>query len=346
VTGPFAEAAHDLRRRGLAVIPCPSGKSPRGAYRFETWKHPPGRTFVDHMIRNHGRANIGIVTSLSRRKLTVVDVDDSSERVQLAALDRCGTTPLVTMTPSRGLHLWYRYNGEASANLRQSDGIPVEVKTAASRLVVVVPPSVGKPGRSYMLVQGTWDDLDNLPTVKPGALRRLDEPAQPKPVERVQEGCRNDTLWRYCMCQARHCDDLVALVDVARTFAEDQLDLTGRTHSISDAEISRAARSAWRYEIEGRNLFGRGGAVILGHCEIDALIRSPDAFLLYVALARQHARGSEFPLAKSRAGAFGWGANRLKSARDVLEGKGIITCVSPGGRGPNDPPRYRWSQGV
>jgi hypothetical protein len=197
---PFALAAHDLRRRGLAVVPCPTGKSPKGAYGYRRWKYPPGQAFVDDMISRHGSDNIGIITSLSERKLTVVDVDDPGERLQYEILHRFGETPLVTLTPSGGLHLWYRFRGEASANLRQSEGIPVEVKTAGSKLVVIVPPSFARPnGGRYAFGRGTWDDLHRLPAIKSGALRGADQTAPTQSPGRIPEGARADMLWRYCM---------------------------------------------------------------------------------------------------------------------------------------------------
>jgi hypothetical protein len=126
---PFAAVAHDVSRRGLAVIPCPEGKSPKDAYRFRSWKRPPGQKFVDQMIRDHGDDNLGIITDLSKRKLTVIDGDDAGEQLHLELISRFGETPLATLTPSGGVHLWYRYNGERSANLRRS-----EVSPSRSRL--------------------------------------------------------------------------------------------------------------------------------------------------------------------------------------------------------------------
>src|SRR3546814_2136353 len=61
----------------------------------------------------------------------------------------------------------------------------------------------------------------------------------------------------YCMRAAPHCDDLDALLDVARTFAEDALMVP-----LSEAEVVKTARSAWDYEVTDRNLFGRGAALI------------------------------------------------------------------------------------
>ena len=335
--GPFAAVAHDLRRRGLAVVPCPTGKSPAGAYAFRTWKYAPGEKFVDQMIRHHGGDNIAIITALSRRKLTIIDVDDPGERIQTDALDRFGDTPLATLTPSGGLHLWYRFKGEASANLRQPEGLPIEVKTATSKLLIVVPPSYRTTNSSYVFIQGGWDDLDRLPVLKPGSLRLVHDTAL-----RIQEGERNNTLWRYCMAQARHCDTLDGLLDVARTYAEDALDLIGRTHRLTDAEITSAAMSAWRYEIQGRNLFGRGGATILPHDPIDRLANDPDALALYVILQRHHSAAAEFVLANATAVTLGCSVNTFRATVARLVKYRLIRCVHRGGKGPRDPPRHAW----
>lgn len=124
-TRPFAETAFDLTKRGLAVIPCPGndGKSPRGAVAgYDRWEKPPGPDAIRRFAADHGDANIGIITSLSR--LTVADVDDGGRDAD-EIIRRAGDTPMITRTPSAGLHLWYRSSGERSSNLRPSwTGVP------------------------------------------------------------------------------------------------------------------------------------------------------------------------------------------------------------------------------
>src|SRR4026208_1777596 len=115
---PFAEAALDLAKRGLAVIPCPGddGKSPLGAIsNFHLWKRRPSINTVSDWIFKWGDANIGIITSLS--SLTVADVDEGGRDAD-EIMRRAGDTPLMIRTPSGGLHLYYRSRGEKSANLR------------------------------------------------------------------------------------------------------------------------------------------------------------------------------------------------------------------------------------
>jgi hypothetical protein len=139
------------------------------------------------------------------------------------------------------------------------------------------------------------------------------------------------------MRQAGHCDDPDALQDVARTFSCSALAM-----KLPDAEIERAAKSAWKYEISGRNLFGRGGAIILEHNAIDVLVTDTDALALYVVLCRHHAPGSEFILANAMASeTFRWTLRRFKAAVRRLVKERLLICLHPGGRGTGDPPRYR-----
>ena len=64
---------------------------------------------------------------------------------------------------------------------------------------------------------------------------------------------------------------------------------------------SRPTSQAWRYEKEGRNLVGRGQAMVMANATFDALIaESADAWLLYSHLRRHH-RGRDFVLTKAMA---------------------------------------------
>ena len=54
---------------------------------------------------------------------------------------------------------------------------------------------------------------------------------------------------------------------------------------LREKSIVSSANSAWRYEQEGRNLVGRGRAVVTPHALIDELIgESQDAFILLTLL--------------------------------------------------------------
>ncbi|MEV8468013.1 hypothetical protein AB0T83_14650 [Fluviibacterium sp. DFM31] len=107
-------------------------------------------------------------------------------------------------------------------------------------------------------------------------------------------------------------------------------------------EVLRVVASAWEYETQGKNWFGIGGRVNFAADEVDDLAAQyPRAFAL-LSLLRRHHWGRDFYLTKSYAASIGWAPNTLKAARDALATAGLIICVHPGGKGPNDPPVYRF----
>ncbi len=89
--------------------------------------------------------------------------------------------PLVTGTPSGGVHLWYRTTGERCQV--RLDGLKVDIKGIGG--MVVVPPSIRPTGqhagKAYTFVKGSWDDLIHLPTITPGALKTASHVDPPSP---------------------------------------------------------------------------------------------------------------------------------------------------------------------
>ena len=140
---------------------------------------------------------------------------------------------------------------------------------------------------------------------------------------RIQEGRRNNTLFRFALEQARHSDSHENLLDVLRTKnmdCEPQLD---------DYVLISTAKSAWRYEQEGRNLVGRGRSVVTPHSVIDELIgESQDAFVLLTLLQRHH-WGRGFALANVMAEQLGWTRKRFAAARILLQALGFIQLMIP-----------------
>ena len=89
------------------------------------------------------------------------------------------------------------------------------------------------------------------------------------------------------------------------------------------------AKSAWRYEEEGRNLVGRGRSVVTPHAVIDELMgESQDAFVLLTLLQRYH-WGRNFVLPNAMADQLGWTRKRFAAARSPLQGLGFIQLVVP-----------------
>jgi hypothetical protein len=98
---------------------------------------------------------------------------------------------------------------------------------------------------------------------------------------------------------------------------------------LSDDVLISVCKSAWRYEEEGRNLIGRGRAVLTPHTVVDELIaENQDAFVLLILLQRHH-WGRHFVLANAMADQLGWSRKRFASARTLLHTLGFIQLIAP-----------------
>jgi hypothetical protein len=342
-TRPFAETAFPLAERGLAVIPCPGddGKSPRGSVAgYHRWSRPPGPDAIRRFAAEHGDANIGVITSLSG--LTIFDVDeggrDADKIIRLA-----GDTPLITRTPSGGLHLWYRSSGERNANLRAS-GLAVDVK-GLSAGIIIVPPSFRRSTRvPYSFERGCWDDLHRIPFAKPGSLSAgLRGMGGSKSV--IQRGERNNRLFKIALRQARHCDDLDSLIDAIATING------GLPESLTENEIVRLAASAWEYEATGRNWVGDQPRAVLVADTVKQLSMAPngpDALVLLsnllVAHGARRKRGEPFAISpRAMSGSvLCWGRNRIRNARQTLIELGFLFEEHRGGSSPGDHSLFRF----
>ncbi|KEP68548.1 hypothetical protein DL1_11465 [Thioclava dalianensis] len=244
-----------------------------------------------------------------------VDVDAVGDSWLAMALDRFGETPITIKTASGKSKLWYRYNGEVRS-VRPFEGEPIDILGGG---FTIAPPSRRFDlGASYQFLSGNLDDIANLPTIPPKALiggsRRL--------AETVKQGERNDSLWRWCMAEARLCDDVDALVDAAATWAGSFLE------QLSAKEIERCALSAWSYESTGRNYLGHKRPQInTGDVVMDDLIDQPEAYALYMLLRRWHSNRPSFaiaPRAMSEHKNPPWPRGKIALARDVLIERGFI----------------------
>ena len=98
---------------------------------------------------------------------------------------------------------------------------------------------------------------------------------------------------------------------------------------LADDALISTAKSAWRYEQEGRNLVGRGRSVVTPHSVIDELMgESQDAFVLLTLIQRHH-WGRKFVLANAMADQLGWSRKRFAAARTLLRSFGLIRLVAP-----------------
>ncbi|WP_353428919.1 bifunctional DNA primase/polymerase [Paracoccus denitrificans] len=257
--------------------------------------------------------------------ITEVDVDAVGGAWITAARERFGDTSIIIRTASGKAKLWYRHNGEGR-HIRPFHGLPIDILGGG---FTIAPPSWRDDlGSSYSFVSGSLDDLNKLRPIRsdamPGTFTRAPEA--------VQRGERNDSLWRYCMAQARHCDDVEALIDVAATWNSAFPDPLG------SVEVEACARSAWQYESEGRNYLGlRKPQLTAKDKRMDDLLHEhPEAYALYDYLHRWHHSRPFFaiaPRAMSEAGSPAWPRRKIERARDVLLEKGYVVEIVPPRRG-------------
>ena len=350
---PFERAAFELTSHDLVVGPAIGDDGKAALFGGKAPGRPLSVKGLEDLAARYPSANVGIYTGPS--KVLVVDIDNPA--LLRMMLERFGDTPLITRTPGGGAHLWYRSSGERSRNLRQTEGLPVDIKAEGG--FVVVPPSVrptgAHEGKTYEFAAGSWDDLKDLPPIRPGALEGftpgngLDPGSDPVPVRNVSVGYRNDMLFRACLQQAPQCDTLEDLIDVARSIVADHFEIAP-DQAFLDREIRKTAASAWKYETEGRNWAARRTAVVqLPVTAIAELATSGNALVLLGYLFHFHAGRTEpFALAERAMAVHeaipGWrDPKRYSRARSVLIEKGFIVCVYKGGSRPGDASLYRFA---
>jgi DNA-binding XRE family transcriptional regulator len=351
---PFHDAALDLPLYGLAIMPCRTRDSDDGKHKakgpllskFNLWKRPPGQEAIRKWMGQFSEANIGAICGLSG--VTVVDVDGGEELVA-EAIAMFGDTPLKTQTPSGGMHLWYRHNGERNRNLRTSHGLDIDIKGRGG--YVLIPPSIRidgpYAGQRYKFVTGSWDDLLTLPAMKsmeavPSFTSVAQAPSSPTSLRAVQTGWRNTTLQKLLLRKVRQVDDLEDLIDSALSINGDFPD------PLPNAEVEKTARSVWNLEVSGNNWVGRGARIEVTMDNLDSFGGDADALMLDIYLRLQHgARPEPFAVsAKAMAQAKvipGWGTRRIDAARRKLVEIGALHQKHQGGKKRGDPSQFTLS---
>jgi hypothetical protein len=265
-------------------------------------------------------------------RVTILDMDTCDEKTWADALAIYGDTPLLVRTMSGHCHGYYRHAGERRL-IRPFPDKPIDILGSGGFSVAA--PSVG-----YEIIQGSLDCLDNLPYLRGAEIALAPSRAPDGP---VREGKRNESLFEYCMRMAQdHCDDFDQLLDAAMHHNSQFLP------PLSDNEVRKTAESAWRMTERGDNWYGRHGKRVaaIPHQAVDKLISQPYALSFLLFLKRYHWNRNQFALAKETAEKLGWTLVRFRQARKILEDLGIIRCIHPGGKGPNDPPVYCWNPGI
>lgn len=337
MVGPSVlEEALRLHDAGLAVVPAPAGdgKSVEGVVKgFQNWRRRLPREAVRRLFKKHPGACIALL--VGHCGLVVVDCDDAAALAVAEA--RYGRTPILVRTPSgRGGHLYYKAPTETvrQANLRKSEGLAVDVKAGRGAYVIV--PSSVRPsnGVAYAFERGGWDDLRNLPVF------RATTAGSTASLRKVAEGSRNKHLFHRALRLAPNCE------------TEDELAV--KLHNVNEAEcdppmhhadVEKAAASAWRYQVEGRNWVGQGRYAKVPEARFEWLADVPDAFALDTRMRLTHERRRDRFAASPKAMAAanvlpGWSVARYRNAIRLLVERGVWLLLKRGGQGAGDPHEY------
>jgi hypothetical protein len=327
VTGVFARYQPQYAERGIATFPCTSDKTPA--------------------VRNYGRFGVqgsSVLTARfpeadalgfmcgSRSRITVLDIDSKDERILADAITRHGKTPIVIRTGSGHFQVWYRNGGERR-RIRPNRGVPIDILGGG---YVVAPPSHVVTG-NYQFIQGTLDDLANLPGML-NPIAATDGLSADWANKREGDG-RNNALFSLVGRAAHKVDDFEQLLDCARTRNSDFHE------PLDDAEVMKVATSVWKMQCEGRNRFGQIGAYIPQATVKELAKVNPDALALYSVLKAHHGPNKTFAIANAMANnvvAMGW--RRFVNARKALIDGELVRQVRAQTR--QSPALYCWPNNI
>jgi hypothetical protein len=326
VIGLFARHQPEYARHGIAVFPCDT-----------TTKKPLVRNYLHignggaaQLARKFTYANAFGFAPGKRNRITVLDIDTTDTRVLDEVVARHGKPRVVVQTASGGYHCYYRHNGER--RLIRPFGADIQIDILGESGFVMAPPSQLNGGR-YQIIKGNLADLDRLAPMK-GADTLKSRPTTTTGC--IREGKRNEALWRHCMKQARCCDAVDDLLDVARTFNEMQLE-----PPLADTEVIKASRSAWDYEQAGKNQFGRHGSYLPSDIVQQLATRNTDALALLSVLKAHNGPNNTFPIANAMAGnLIALRRHRFAKARKEIISLGLVRQVRSNGR--RQAALYRW----
>lgn len=146
------------------------------------------------------------------------------------------------------------------------------------------------------------------------------------------------------MGMAHTADGYSAVLAAAHSFNQETL-----SPPLPDAEVEKTARSAWRYQSEGRIWRGSRGHA---RWSVELVLRCAphkhggDAIILATVLLAKHAMRKETFAVAARAMAEnqvipGWSEHRTRNALQAAVELELVKRVHKGGRWPGDPSLYR-----
>ena len=328
--GVFSEHAAEYAAQGLRVFPVNVTGDESGWQKkpcIKNWRKA-ATSRPANFAERFPDAAIGI---LNDNAVTVVDLDEPG--LIDWAIERFGDTPIIIETPRGGHHLWYNHNGE-----RRQTGIEGrKVDILGSGGYAVAPPSQRPDSRSWGFLRGSSADIVNLPKIPKSALPNSSLSEADTAVGEGVEIGRNSTLFKALIAEANRFETETELYYQAAALNEIKFAVP-----LADLEVSKIAHSVWGYKAKGELWTGGEARAQITASELDDLEGNSDAAFLLMKLRAAHGfrDGKSFALSRAFAVSLGWTFPRYRKARSFLAERLFIHEIHPGGRGPNDPPRY------
>jgi hypothetical protein len=263
-----------------------------------------------------------------RSKLTVLDVDSTSETVLGNAIARHGITPILVRTASGKWHAYYRHNGERRC-IRPFAGLPIDVLGGG---FVIAPPSKTAAG-SYEFIDGSLDDLDRLPIMIMEPIDGAADPIADSPSDnkniaplhgmREHDG-RNKTLFRTIAPAAR---DMFVAGESRNALFELAVSHNRKAREpMAIEEVNKVVDSVWQMTLEGHNWVGQHN---WRKHELSRFKDNVDAHYLLEYLRVTEGISAEFWIANGLADIFGWSRKRFAEARTRLVEFGFVQQTKP-----------------
>lgn len=328
--GLFATWQPIYAAHNIATVPCSPDKRPlvKNPQRF-------GALASGGIAHKFPTANALGFYAGAKNGITVLDIDTTDERALADALIRHGDTPFITRTASGKFHALYRHNGERR-RIRPWQELPIDVLGGG---LCILPPSVASKG-SYQIIAGGLDDLDGLPIMGGLAAEFYGEKASAPngsvASDGVTIGRRNKALFDHCMRQAHHCDDLHAVLEIARRF-----NMQNCNPPLPDDEVMQVAQNAWRYTASGQNHYGTRWVRLSQQEAVGLACDDHDQLILLTFLRAKNGPEAEFMVANGLEATLGLPRKRLSAARQRLIELGYIKRVRKASF--HTPGLFRWA---
>lgn len=246
----IGKAAIAYAQAGFAIFPLqPRSKEPfEGSHGFKDATTNVNRVYM--WWRKCPDANIGMAMGAASGGVFAVDVDDNHEGSEIDGSDSLieweeanGELPRTRehVTGSGGVHMLYRC--PSGVSVRSTGDVIPSVQIKADGGYIVMPPSVHPNGNRYEVAEDCEiAEADSL-VLKLASERGAQESAAFELPERIPNGERNDTLFRFaCSLQAQGMKDglIAQMVSNANKAQCDE--------PLSDGDIKKLLGSALKYD--------------------------------------------------------------------------------------------------